>query len=198
VNGRIGSHDPPRFPSNLCRFYGRRLLPFCCPVPADLTRSMSSGDLLIRQVMPTSRLSVAQEPSLAPSSRLGQVPWVAACARVGTRMAAGRPGRAAAAGRRGCGVGRAGRGPGPSHRRLGAVVEPASRLPAPPSLLGSSPGTANWGEAGLGWPTARWASRRCAGGSSVTPSMRDLYRALVYRDNRYGHCHWRLAPVPRS
>jgi hypothetical protein len=31
VDGRIGGHDPPRFPGGLPGRYGPRLLPVCCP-----------------------------------------------------------------------------------------------------------------------------------------------------------------------
>ena len=37
VNGRIGSHDPPRFAGGLPGRYGHWLLPICCPDVADPT-----------------------------------------------------------------------------------------------------------------------------------------------------------------
>jgi hypothetical protein len=36
VNGRIGGHDPPQFPSGFLSRYGQRMLPVCCPAQALL------------------------------------------------------------------------------------------------------------------------------------------------------------------
>jgi hypothetical protein len=101
----------------------------------------------------------------------GGRPGATTGARAGPGVAAGRPGRAAAAGRGGRGPGRTGRGPGRRHGHLGAVAWPASRLRAPPVGLTARDHLANWGEAGLGWPTATWTSRR-----EAARQLRDVFR----------------------
>jgi CDP-L-myo-inositol myo-inositolphosphotransferase len=63
----------------------------------------------------------------------GGRPGITACARAGAGVAARRPGRTLAAGGRGRAAGRARRGLGRGRSHLGAVAQPAGRLPAPPA-----------------------------------------------------------------
>ena len=63
VDGRIGGHDPPRFPGGIPGRYGHRLLPVCCPGAAARTFATQSEPAARRP------LDGAAEPCLQGQAR---------------------------------------------------------------------------------------------------------------------------------